>query len=345
MLLGLFSLVGLGALIVVLIAALVSGDSSQSPGPPFDSPSPATSTTPTTLTTTPVPTAPGSPADTPWIDGQLLQDDPLAAADILWTTALATGAPDLVAAANHIRQAVAIGRSMNFEYLCPILDRYNADYSSGPAGAPACGGALVAPPPEGDISLGIWANDLNAWWFGDLPAGAASYSEGDELPFLLTWATRPGAEYMVEITYTCSSGGVPAIDILSGMQSAAPEIFEAEWGPGDKVPEAAVPLPDTPDLTIDDGSVRLLYLYGGDFLLLPQGPDPAAGCEDQRTISVPVRANADAEEMTLMGGARLADAGDHGGRGAAAAAGISLSASVSAVGTTAAVIEPGVIAP
>lgn len=350
-LIGLFSLVALATLIVVLIAALVSGDSPQSPGPPFGSPSATTSTTPTTLTTpatptrTPAITAPVSPADTPWIGAQLFQDDPLAAADILWDTALASGDPDLVAAANHIRQAIALGRPMDLGYLCPILDRYNADYSSGPAGTPACGDALVAPPPEGDISLGFWANELTAWWFGDLPEGAAAYSEGDEAPFLLTWAAEAGAEYTVEISYTCSAGGAPAIDILSGVQSASAEIFEAEWGPGDKMPEAAVPLPDTPDLTIDDGSVRLLYLYGGDFLLLPQGPDPAAGCVGERTITVSVRAKADAEEMTLMGSVRLADAGDHDGRGAAEAAGIRLSGSVSAVGTAAAGIEPGVITP
>ena len=335
-LLGLFSLVALAGLIVVL----VSGDSSQSTGPPFDSPSPTTPATPT-----PAPTTPGGLTDAPWIDAQLLQDDPLAAADILWNAALATGAPELADAANHIRQAVAIERPMNEDYLCPILDRYNADYSSGPAGAPACGDAIVEPPPEGDISLGIWANELNAWLFGDLPEDAASYSEGDEAPFLLTWAAEPGEEYAVEITYACSVDGVPAIDILSGVQFADPAIFEADRGPGDKVPDAAVPLPDTPDLDVDDGSIRLLYIYGGDFLLLPQGPEPAESCEDEMTITVPVRANSDAEEMILMGSVRLADASDHDGQGAADAAGISLSASVSAVGTAAAGLEPGVVAP
>ncbi len=335
-LLGLFSLVALASLIVVLIAALVSGDSSQSTGPPFDSPSP---TTPAPAT--PAPATPGGLTDAPWIDAQLLQDDPLAAADILWAAALATGAPELVAAANHIRQAVAIGRSVNEDYLCPVLDRYNADYSSGPAGGPACDYALVAPPPEGDISLGIWANELNAWWFADLPEGAASYSEGAEAPFLLTWAAEPGEQYTVEITYACSGGGGPAIDTLSGVQSAAAEIFEAAWGPDDNVPDAAVPLPDTPGLAIDNGSVHLLYLYGGNFLLLPQGPDPAESCEDERTVTVPVRA--DADEMILMGSVRLADSSDHDGQGASDADGISLSASVSAVGTAAAGIEPGVI--
>ncbi len=338
-LLGLFSVVALATLVVVVIAALVSGDDSPSLGPPFDSPSPSTSST-----LTPPPTAPGSLSDAPWIDAQLLQDDPLAAADILWATALATGAPDLVAAANHIRQAVAIERPINEDYLCPILDRYNADYSSGPAGSPACGGAIVEPPPDDDIALGIWANELSAWIFGDLPADAASYSEGDEAPFLLTWDAEPGEEYTIEITYTCSADGVPAIDILSGVQFADPAIFDAERGPGDQVPDAAVPLPDTPDLAIDDGSVRLLYLYGGNFLLLPQGPDPAEGCDDERTITVPVRANSDAEEMILMGSVRFADAADHDGQGAADADSISLSVSVSAVGAATAELAPGVIA-
>jgi len=330
-LLGGFSIVAVGTLVVVLIAALFSGSSSQPLVSPFGSTSPTAS-------------PPGDPPETPWIDAQLFQDDPLTAANFLWDTGRAAGSTDLVSAANHIRQSLAVGRSLNEDFLCPILDLYNADYSSGPAGSPACGGALVTPPPESDITLAMWANELNAWWFGDLPVGFASYSEGDEAPFLLTWAAEPGEEYNVEITYTCSVDGVPAIDILSGVQSADAEIFEAARGPGDKVPDAAVLLPDTSD--VDDDNVRLLYLYGGDFLLLPGGPEPAAACEDERTISVPVHAAADASEMILMGSVRLADSGDHEGRGAAdVAAGISLSAAVSAVGTAAAGFEPGIIAP
>ena len=137
---------------------------------------------------------------------------------------------------------------------------------------------------------------------------------------------------------------MPVIDILSGVQSADPAIFEADRGPGDNLPDAAVPLPDTPDLDFDDGTARLLYLFGGIFLLLPQGPDTADSCEGERTITVPVEASA--SEMILMGSLRFADADDHDGQGAAdSAAGISLSASVSAVGTAAAEIESGVITP
>ena len=334
-LLGGFSIVALTTLIVVLIAALVSGDGSQAPAP-FDSTPPATATR--------APTAPGGLTDAPWIDAQLLQDDPLAAADVLWDAALATHSTELGEAAIHIKQATEAGDPLDEDYLCPILDLYNADYSTGRAGAPACGDALVTPPLGGDISLAMWANELNAWWFGALPEGFASYSEGDEAPFLLTWAAEPGEEYKVEITYTCSVNGVPAIDILSGVQSADAEIFETPPGPGDDVPDAAVLLPDTPDLAFDDGSVRLLYLYGGDFLLLPEGPEPASACEDERTIAILV--HADSDEMTLMGSVRFADSDNHAGQGAAdATAGISLSASVSAVGTATAVIEPGVIAP
>ncbi|MCH7484539.1 MAG: hypothetical protein IIA90_05255 [Chloroflexi bacterium] len=142
-LLGLFSLVALAGLIIVLIATLVSGDSSQSTGPTFDSPSPAP-TTP--APTTPATTVPGGLTDAPWIDAQLLQDDPLAAADILWDTGLATDSLELVSAANYIRQAIAIGLSIDLDIICPLLDQYNADYSSGPTGAPACDDTLVAPP-------------------------------------------------------------------------------------------------------------------------------------------------------------------------------------------------------
>lgn len=335
-LLGGFSIVALATLIVVLIAALVSGDGSQSPGGPFSS-------TPST-TATPAPTAPGGLTDAPWIDAQLLQDDPVAAADILWDAAQEIRSTELGEAAIHIKRATETGGPLDEAYLCPIIDFYNANYSTGRAGTPACGTTVVTPPPAGEIALGLWANELNAWLFGDLQEGAASYSEGSEAPFLLTWAAEPGAEYTVEIAYTCSVDGVPAIDILSGVQSADPAIFEANRGPGAKVPDSAVPLPDTPDLDIDDDAVRLLYLFGGDFLLLPQGPDPAAGCAGERTVTVPVQA--DADEMILMGSVRFADSGDHGGQGAADAATIiSLSASVSTVGSATAGLEPGVITP
>ena len=79
---------------------------------------------------------------------------------------------------------------------------------------------------------------------------------------------------------------------------------------------------------------------------MPQGPDPAEGCEDERTITVPVRANSDVGELILMGSVHFADSDDRDRRGAAdATAGFSLSASVSAVGRAIAGIESGVIAP
>jgi len=334
-LVGGFSIVASVTLGVVLLASLFSGDSSQSAVPPFES---------SLQTSSPATSALSDLTETPWIDAQLLRDDPLAAANILWDTALATGAPELISAANHIRQAVAQAYSLNEIYLCPILDRYNADYSSGPAGAPACGDALVTPSPTGDISLALWANDLNAWLFGDLQEGTASYSEGDEAPFLLNWVAEPGEDYTVEITYACSVGGVPAIDFLAGVQTADPAIFAADQGPGESVPDAAVPLPDTPDLDADDGTVRLLYLFGGDFLLLPEGPAPATACSGERTITVPVLATAD--EVTLMGSVHFADADDHDGQGAADAAdAISLSVSISAAGTATAGFQSSAIAP
>ncbi|HEY5625280.1 MAG TPA: hypothetical protein VIT93_02210, partial [Dehalococcoidia bacterium] len=322
------------------VAALSSEDSNLTPVPPSDSPSPTTQTAAPTPTSTP----PVSVTDRAWIDAQLLQDDPLAVADILWDTALATDAAELAAAAQHITQAVAIGQALDEAYLCPILDYYNSDFATGRAGEPACGDEPVVPTPTDDLALALWANETRTWRFGDLPAGAATYDEGDDVPFLLTWTADPGEEYSVEITYDCRVGGGPAIDFLAGVELAEAAIFEAASGPGANRPDAAVPLPDTPDLDIDDGTVRLLYFYGGNFLLLPQGPDPADRCEDERTISVPVRA--DADELTLMGSVRLADSGDHGGRGDAdATVVINLSASVSKVGTVTTGIQPGVIAP
>ena len=201
-------------------------------------------------------------------------------------------------------------------------------------------GGLTPPEPEGDISLAVWANELDAWWFGDLPNGAAEYSEGTDVPFLLAWAAEPGEEYAVEITSDCSVGNVPAIDFLAGVESADAEIFEARWGPGETGPDAPVPLPGTPAVDIDNLSGRLLYLYGGRFLLLPEEPHPADGCPGELTVSFPVRA--DTEEMILLGSLRLADSEDHRGLGAAdVATTIGLSASVDGIGEGTVELERG----
>jgi hypothetical protein len=264
--LGLFSLIAAVALVAVLIASLVGGDSDDLP-PPFESPSP---------------TAPaGSPEPT--------------------TSAAPTSTPE-----------------------------------------PTDGTGGLVPPPPGDVlSLGFWANELDAWWFGDLPEGAAVYREGDEVPFMLRWAATPGNTYEVRITYQCASGGAPAIDILTGVEYAHAGIFEAEWGPGSTLPDAAVPVPDTPDLALDDAAPGLLYLYGGEFTLLPSGPDPA--CEGSRTIRMSMQAAA--EEMILMGSAWLAQGEDHGGIGAAEAGPVFMQGSVTGVGEAIVGLDEAVIVP
>ncbi len=334
-LLGLFSLVTLATLLVVIIASLVSGDDSGGLAEPFDSPSPTeepTSVRPTT-----------SQVEAPWIDAQMLQDDPLMAATILEDNLETTRVPQFGTAARHIRQAIADEEPLDMNWLCVIIDYYNTGFSTDESGTLVCTGEPVTPQPAEDaISLAVWAGETVGWWFGDLTESIATYGEGDELPFLLTWETEPGDGYTVEITYDCSVGNVPAIDFLAGVESADANIFEALRGPGQSTPDAAVPLPDTPDLDTDDGSVRLVYLYGGDFLLLPEGPDPADGCPGERTISFPVRA--DADQMILLGSLRLADPEDHRGLGAAhVATGIGFSASVDGVGDASVELEHGTV--
>ncbi len=327
-------MVALITFVVVIIASLVSGDGSGSPATPFDSPSP-----------TAEPTGPAGQVGTPWIDAQLLQDNPLTAATILEGNTVTTGVPQFGTAARHIRQAVANEVPLNMDWLCVIVDYYNVEFSTDESGRLVCTGELVTSEPEEKaISLAVWAGATTGWWFGDLTESAATYDEGDDVPFLLTWEAAPGDEYPVEITYDCSVGGVPAIDFLAGVESADADIFEAPRGPGETTPDAAVPLPDTPDLDSDDGSVRLVYLYGGGFLLLPEGPHPADGCSGERTISFLVRA--EAEEMILLGSLRLADSEDHRGLGAAdVATSIGFSASVDGIGEAAVELERGTVVP
>jgi len=205
-------------------------------------------------------------------------------------------------------------------------------------------GALLPPEPAGEVSLGFWANEPGGWWFGDLPAGAASYHPGDEAPFLLRWTAEPGREYVIEIAYECVSDGVPAIDRLTGVEYAGEDIFLAQWGPGTTFPDAAVPVPVPVDFDAAELTPGLLYLYGGDFTLLPTGPNPAGPCEGERTISVPARATGGL--MVLMGSAWLAHPDDHGGASAADAGDtITLRASVEGVGAVTIGLETGVVTP
>lgn len=331
-----FSIVALITFVVVIIASLVSGDGSGTPATPFDSPS---------QTAEPTSTGPAGQVEALWIDAQLLQDNPLMAATILEGSVQTTGVPQFGTAARHIREAVADDRPLAIDWLCVIVDYYNIGFSTGERGTLVCPGGLVTTEPAEDaISLAVWAGEAVGWWFGDLTESVATYGEGDEIPFLLIWEAEPGDEYAVEITYDCSVGGVPAIDFLAGVESADADIFEAPRGPGRTTPDAAVPLPDSPDLDNDDGSVRLVFLYGGDFLLLPEGPHPADGCSGERTISFLVRA--DAEEMMLLGSLRLADSESDGGLGAAdVTSGIGFSASVDGIGEVAVELEHGAVVP
>ena len=339
-----FSAVALITVVVVVVASLVSSDGSGSPAAPFGP----------SQTPNPGSTGPASLVGTPWIDAQLLEDDPLTVAAILDGNSATTGVPQFGLAARNIRQSVADERPLDMDWLCGIIDYYNTEFSTGESGTLVCTGKPVTPQPatpqpvtpqpeEGAISLAVWGGDTVGWLFGDLTE-SATYGEGDEIPFLLTWEAEPGDDYAAEMSYDCSVGGVPAIDFLAGVQSADAAIFEAPRGPGQRTPDAAVPLPDTPDLDLDDGSLRLVYLYGGDFLLLPQGPHPADGCSGERTISFLIRA--EAEEMILLGSLRLADSENHSGLGAAdVASSIGFSASVDGLGEVTVELERGAIVP
>jgi hypothetical protein len=291
-LLGLFSALAAGALIVVALASALSDDDSASG--PVVSPTPSASASPTQA---PSPT--GEPTET--------------AAPSITTRPTATRTPAPTASPTRPPTATPVN-------------------------------GLVPPGPAGRVSLAFWANALDAWWFGALPEGAATYHEGDEPPFLVTWQAQPGRDYTAEITYACRAGAAPAIDLLTGIEFAHDAVFEAEHGPGDDVPDGAVPIPATPGLEIPGANANLLYIYGGSFTLLPDGPEPAGACSGERTISVPVTATA--SEVILLASAWLADSADHGGTGAADSAGpIGLRVSVSGLGAASAALNADVIVP
>jgi len=204
--------------------------------------------------------------------------------------------------------------------------------------------AAPTPTPVADPAVALWSRTFNEWWPGMLDGSAGVYEEGQTLPFVVHWRATEGAFYEVVLTYDCAtSGGGGGIDYLSGIQEWSSQILLGRGGPDRERPDGAVPVPDTSGLTADDADTGVLFMFGGQFTVLPAPVSPDGVCSGQRTMRLSVQAGSG--DVWLVGSAHLASESDYGaGQGAASAAGpFGMTATVSGVGTAAVSVQPSAI--
>jgi hypothetical protein len=206
-----------------------------------------------------------------------------------------------------------------------------------PTAAPA-----TAPPPQGAVSLAMWANKSGAWWFGEVSGAQAAYEEGQTVPLLLKWTGNAGQTYAVHLTYDCAvSGAAGAIDYISGIDDWGQPVVFAAHGPAKSQPDAAVLSPDISGFSPDDGNSGVISLYGGSFTVLPGEPSPAGACPGRRTVSLSVRA--DGGPLSILASGHLALSSAHGSGASRATAALTVLGSVDGVGTASASVGPSAV--
>ncbi len=182
-----------------------------------------------------------------------------------------------------------------------------------------------------------WSRQSNRWVFGDLSEPLSGYRQGESVPFLARWAAGSGQNFQVSLAYDCATAAGPALDFVAGAQSGDDLPALTAPGPGRQRPDAAIPLPDDPSITADDGNPGLLELWGGKFARLAEGPAPPTACPGQKSIVFDVIASGGT--VFLVGGVHLSSAA------ASQPAPYGLQVVVSAVGASKVNIAPGAIAP
>jgi hypothetical protein len=199
--------------------------------------------------------------------------------------------------------------------------------------------------PQGPVSVAYWANRLNEWWFGYLTDRVANYEEGQDIPFTVRWNGVAGATYWLRIVYDCQTPNtLGAIDYLSGLQDWGREPLAASYGPGTGRPDAAIPVPDTPNFDPDNNNAAVLTLYGAKFPVRPLPPTPGDNCDLQRTLNLPIQAAGG--PITLLASGHLGTASVYSsGKGASAARiPFGLHITVDGVGRADVMVDPSAIA-
>lgn len=202
--------------------------------------------------------------------------------------------------------------------------------------------------PEAGTTLRLlaWSRQQSRWVSTDLDSTAASYREGDSIPFLMRLdGAVAGKRYQVSVRYECGTEKSAVFDFLSGPQETDESAVLTAPGPGTQRADSTIPVPEDPSITFDDSSSRRLQLWGATFQRSPEGPLPAGQCSRFKEIWMDVVVRGPA--AFLIWTAHAASAQDWGeGRGASSTnTRTSMEVAVSGVGDATLNIAPDAIEP
>lgn len=220
--------------------------------------------------------------------------------------------------------------------------------SPGPTPSPAP--SASATPATLPLRLAAWLPGEERWAEGGLaqPTGK-EFSEGGAMTSLVRIdGTHPGDSYQIEIMYDCATEKSAAFDFLTSVEPEASALTAP--GPGRAIPDAAIPVPDDPDITFDDAATgRTFRLWGGSFEAAPTGPLSETPCRPGQSNAKRLVLTVTARQETLfvMFGAHLASASDWGaGKGASnAGAKLGVSARVAGGDWLTQALPPGSVGP
>lgn len=172
--------------------------------------------------------------------------------------------------------------------------------------------------PAAAVRLFAWSRRGNEWLDRTLPTDA-DYKEGDAVPVLLQIdRTTPGSFYETIVRYQCGTDQGAAFDFLTSPAAVDADAVLTDPGPGRERPDSAVPIPDDPSITFDDGTAGRFQLWGATFQQSLQGPLPPTPCSGEKEFHLITAAAT--TTVSLVWAAHLASAGDWGeGKGSGSA--------------------------
>lgn len=201
--------------------------------------------------------------------------------------------------------------------------------------------------PEAGTTLRLlaWSRQQSRWVSTDLDSTAASYREGDSIPFLMRLdGAEAGKRYQVSVRYQCGTDKGAVFDFLSAPQETDEGAVLTAPGPERQRADSTIPVPDDPSITFDDGQ-RPLQLWGATFQRAPEGPLPAGQCSGFKEVRMDVVVHDPAAFLIWTG--HLATAKDWGeGRGASSQdTRMSMEVAVSGVADATLYVAPDAIEP
>lgn len=199
---------------------------------------------------------------------------------------------------------------------------------------------------EASVQLYAWSRAQSRWTADEISEPAGSLREGESVPFLLRLEDAViGRVYAINIRYECATDAGAALDFLLAPDDSDASALLTAPGPRRARPDSGIAVSDDQTIAFDDGAERTFQLWGGTFQLSPQGPLPAAPCEDVKEFVLAVVAQQ--PTVFLVWAAHLASQQNWGEGRAAAAQDAAVFVEASVTGTAASQVQlgPGLVKP